>query len=122
MPPPLLVIRYKVIHCVDVFHFQEGALTTTNTIGMLLDKAQSGDSDAQVALAKVYVEARDFIQARCWFTKIAEKGDIKAMSTIASFLYYQDNCGADKEKDYHSAALMYHKAALLGKSTNTFLH
>lgn len=81
----------------------------------LLDKANGGDTAAQVRLGEIYAAgngvARDLKQAAEWYRKAAEKGNASGEMHLAAL--YRDG-GKGFPRDMAQAAAWYRKAAEQG--------
>lgn len=78
----------------------------------LMQKAQSGDAQAQYELGKLYDKAKDYVKAVEWFNKAAKKTHTPAMTNLG--IYY--TLGRGVSKDYNQGVKWFRKAAEKGNS------
>ncbi|MEA1898796.1 MAG: tetratricopeptide repeat protein [Bacteroidota bacterium] len=82
-----------------------------------LEKAKSGDAQAQFELGIVYFEGNDvdknYEKAMIWFEKSGSQGNANAQNKLG-FMYL---LGRGVEKDMKLAAFWYRKAAVQGNTT-----
>ncbi|KAI9205072.1 uncharacterized protein BJ171DRAFT_82654 [Polychytrium aggregatum] len=79
----------------------------------LVEQAQTGNVDAQLAAANAFLEAKIYPEAISWFQAAIESSDsVPAMLALAN-LHFQ-GAPPDVKKNYEAALMWYLKAARLG--------
>jgi len=85
----------------------------------LLERAQSGDVEAQFELGKNYETGRiglpkDMSQAQYWYHKAADQGDAYAEASLGILF----NFGKGVERDYAQAYMWYERAVMHAQGGN----
>lgn len=109
-------MRLSIILMISpIFLFSGICKAEPNLIEKLRQKAESGDPNSQLILAKKYFDGKglirqDYNEAVKWFRKAAEGGLAEAQNNLGKMYYY----GYGVPQDYNEAAKWIKKAATQG--------
>ena len=107
----MIMLRTAFVALLVVF---SAVTASAQSFNEMLAKAQEGDAEAQVYVAKAYfggeIVAEDLALSAMWLSKAAEQGNLEAQYIMGYF--YEEGYGV--EKNYTKAAEWYRKAADAG--------
>lgn len=111
MKPHALVILLAGLSCLSYVFGQEAQAPPAESLKSLHERAEKGDTKAQVNLGNVYREgegvAQDYAEALRWHRKAAEQGEALAQYSVG-VMYYR---GQGVAQDYVRAHMWMNLAA-----------